>query len=398
LIDNVGTKPANNQGWTFGGGTGGTLDVTQLLLNDGLGKFTDDTVNRITGEPGADDNAVKCADLNNDNHYDMIVASLQGRSEKLLMNDGSGHFYFVADGIPYGFSGSTTDGDFSLGIEMADFNDDKMLDMVTGQGEGRNYDEKVYFGGGGSVPDTKPPIFRAIETPSPLHETPTVIRYALRDNVTNESGQMVKATSITYQVAGGTPKVVKGAFYGGDLFRATIPAQSAGTTVTVKLSATDRAGNTGVSAPFSFTVPTPVAPPVVNPGSSAGGGGSGGGSATAGSGGIPESAGAAGSGEAGVAESGEGGEGGEVSVAGAPSVGGASPGTGGKGGSSSSGEGDAGESTGTAGGGGKGHWETVEEGGCSVSSSTPATKGRGAALLGFGLAMFGLVRRRNRKH
>jgi len=29
-----------------------------------------------------------------------------------------------------------------------------------------------------------------------------------------------------------------------------------------------------------------------------------------------------------------------------------------------------------------------------VSTSTPATKGRGAALLGFGLAMLGLVRRR----
>jgi MYXO-CTERM domain-containing protein len=404
LIDNVGTKPAaNHYWWGYTGGNSGNvnLDVSQVLINDGHGKFVDDTVNRITGEPGSDDNGIKCADLNNDNHYDLIVATLQGRAEKLLLNDGFGHFNFVADGVPYGLSGATTDGDFTLGHDLTDFNGDKMLDMATGQGEGRNYDEKVYFGGGASVPDIKPPIFRSIQTPSPLTETPTVIRYALRDNVTNEAGQMIKATSITYAVSGGAPKTVKGVFYGGDLFRATIPAQSAGSVVAVKLSATDRAGNVATSAQFSYTVPTPVPPPVpVGSGGSGGAGGAMAGSggttsATAGSGGT--SAGAAGSGEAGATESGEGGEGGEAergeagetSVGGAPSVGGASASTGGKSGSGAS---VAGNNSTVA--GGKGHYETVDEGGCSVSTSTPATKGRGAALLGFGLAMLGLVRRR----
>jgi len=397
LIDNVGTKPTNSNWWGYGGVNGGNnLDVSQVLINDGRGKFMDDTVNRITGEPGSDDNAIKCADLNNDNHYDLIVASLQGRSEKLLLNDGFGHFNFVADGIPYGFSGTSTDGDFTLGIDVTDFNGDKMLDMITGQGEGRNYDEKVYYGAGGSVPDTKAPLFRAIETPAPLSETPTVIRYALRDNATSEAGQMVKASSVTYQVNGGTPKIVKGTFFGGDLFRATIPAQSSGTVVKFKLSATDRANNTGTSAEYTYTVPTPVTPPVpVGVGGSGGGGGS---APTAGSGGT--SAGTGGSaGEAGSVESGEGGEAGEVSVGGSTSTGGASAGTGGKAGgkagSSGSGTstGEAGEtSTGTAGKGG--HFETVDDGGCSVSSSTPASKGRGAALLGLGLAMLGFVRRR----
>jgi len=406
LIDNVGTKPtANHYWWGYPGGTASNMDVSQILINDGRGKFFDDTVNRVTGEPGADDNGIKCADLNNDNNYDLIVATLQGRAEKLLLNDGFGHFNFVADGVPYGFSGTTTDGDFTLGHDLTDFNGDKMLDMATGQGEGRNYDEKVYFGGGGSVPDTKPPLFRAIQTPSPLTETPTVIRYALRDNVTSEAGQMIKATSVTYAVSGGSPKTVKGTFYGGDLFRATIPAQSAGSVVKVKLSATDRAGNVGTSAEFSYTVPTPVPPPVNGFG---GGGGAtaGSGGATAGTGGTSAgsggtTAGTGGSGEAGAAEGGEAGttdrgEAGESSVGGETSVGGASAGTSGKAGSSSRAGSSAGGSdevpTGTA--GGKGHYETVDEGGCSVSTSTPATKGRGAALLGFGLAMLGLVRRR----
>src|SRR6478735_3915068 len=409
LIDNVGPKPINNYSWAYGGGTTGTLDVSQILINDGHGKFVDDTANRVFGEPGGDDNALKCADLNNDNHYDLIVATLTGRSEKLLMNDGTGHFNFVPDGIPYGFSGTGVSGDSSLSHDLADFNGDKILDMVTGQGEGGNFDEKVYYGGGGAVPDTKPPLFRAIETPSPLPETPTVIRYALRDSVTNEAGQMIKATSVIYNLPGGAQKTVKASFYGADLFRATIPAQVAGAIVTVKLSATDRFGNTGTSAPFTYTVPIPAPPPVVV-GAGGGGGTSGtaGGSAgatagLAGSGGA--SAGTGGGAEAGAAETaegGEGGEGGESSVGGQTSVAGASPGAGGKpsgkAGSSSSvgGNGEAGEPTGTA---GKGHYETVDDGGCSVAINHPASRGRGAALLGIGLAMLGLVRRRrNHKH
>jgi len=236
-----------------------------------------------------------------------------------------------------------------------------------------------------------------------------VIRYALRDSVTNEAGQMIKATSVIYNLPGGAQKTVKASFYGADLFRATIPAQVAGAIVTVKLSATDRFGNTGTSAPFTYTVPIPAPPPVVV-GAGGGGGTSGtaGGSAgatagLAGSGGA--SAGTGGGAEAGAAETaegGEGGEGGESSVGGQTSVAGASPGAGGKpsgkAGSSSSvgGNGEAGEPMGTA---GKGHYETVDDGGCSVAINHPASRGRGAALLGIGLAMLGLVRRRrNHKH
>jgi MYXO-CTERM domain-containing protein len=225
-----------------------------------------------------------------------------------------------------------------------------------------------------------------------------VVHYALRDNVTNEQGQMIKATSITYSVGSGTPKTVKGSFYGADLFRATIPAQAAGAVVSYKLSATDRAGNIGYSAALTYTVPTPAPPPVVvGVGGSGGFGGStpiaGSGGASAGTGGA--TGGTGGGGEAGAAEGGEAGE--PSSAGGKTSVGGASPSTGGKpggkAGSSSSvaGSGEAGEPTGSA---GKGHYETVDEGGCAVSTATPATQGRGAALLGLGLAMLGLVRRR----
>jgi MYXO-CTERM domain-containing protein len=94
----------------------------------------------------------------------------------------------------------------------------------------------------------------------------------------------------------------------------------------------------------------------------------------------------------------EGGEAGEANVGGGTSVGGSSASTGGKpGGKAGSGSivgsGEAGESSGTS--GGSGHSESADDdGGCSVSTSAPATKGQSAALFGFGLAMLGLVRRR----
>ena len=406
LLDNAGAKPANNYAWSLSGS--GTADVSQVLINDGHGKFVDDTSNRIFGEPGGDDNALKCADLNNDGHYDLVVATLSGRSEKLLINDGTGHFNFVPDGIPY------APGDSSLSLDISDLNGDKILDLTTGQGESGSFIDRVYLGAGASQVDTRAPIFRAIQTPAPVAEAPTVIRYALRDSATNEQGQMVKSTTVSYKIGGGTTKTINGVFYGGDLFRATIPAQPAGTQVTVTLSATDRANNTATSAPFTFTVPTPAAPPAAGGaggggGTDAGGGGgttagaggtmAGAGGTTAGAGGAPAGAGGAiVGGEAGSTEpEGTAGEAGETSSA----EGGKSSGSGGKsstgkagasvGGGSPTGE--AGEATTPTAGNGSTQVAT-DDGGCSISTPAPVNKSRGAALLGLGLAMLGLVRRR----
>jgi MYXO-CTERM domain-containing protein len=392
LLDNAGTKPANNQTWAISGNnTNETIDVSQVLLNDGHGKFVDDTVNRIVGEPGGDDNALKCADLNNDGHYDLVVATLSGRSEKLLLNDGTGHFGFVPDGIPYAIR------DSSLSLDISDLNGDKVLDLVTGQGEaGTNFIDRVYLGAGANAADTRPPVFRAIQTPAPLAETPTVIRFALRDGATNEQGQMVKNVTVAYKITGGTSKTVKAAFYGADLFRGTIPAQPAGTTITVTLSATDRAGNVGASAPFTFTVPTPV-----GPGGTGGAGGAGGsGGASAGAGGASAGAGGAvagtGGGDAGAPDMGDAGEPG-MAEGGKSAGGSGGASTGGKAGAATAGgdtTGDAGESS-EPGGAGKGtHQVATDDGGCSISTPAPVSKSRGAALLGLGLAMLGLVRRR----
>ena len=92
------------------------------FFNDGSGKFTDESRARIFGEPGSDDNAVKCVDLNNDGHLDMVVASLQSTSEKVLINDGTTVFNYIGDAIAAGK-------DPTLGIEIADLTGDGIFDM-----------------------------------------------------------------------------------------------------------------------------------------------------------------------------------------------------------------------------------------------------------------------------
>lgn len=391
LIDNAGPKAPGTTAWGPNGS--GTNDATQILINNGYGKFTDDTLNRTIGEQGGDDNAVKCADVNNDGWNDIVVSSLSGRSEKLLVNDGTGRLAFVPDGIPYVFSGNA--GDPSLGIDMADLNGDKILDLVTGQGEtGGSWAEHVYYGAGASQVDTRAPIFRAIETVAPLPEKPTVVRFAVRDNVTSDAGQFVKSASLVYKTAGGALKTVKAVYSGGDMFRAVIPALPAGTDLSYQVTATDRGGIVGTSAFTVVKVLVPDAPPA------GGSGGTGSGGASAGTGGTATGSagtgGTAGRGEVGgeageIGVAGETGEAGETGVGGSVAAGGST----GRAGSTASGGSTTGEagSTESAGTAGTGHLVADDDGGCSVTTA-PSSKGRGAALLGLGLAMLGLVRRR----
>ncbi len=246
ILDNAGKKP---DGAPNGNGT----NVTQVLINDGHGVFTDDTANRIVGEPASFDGAAKCADLNGDGHYDIVVGSRSNTSEKVLLNNGSGVFTYAAGALP-NFTDTT------IAIDVGDLDNDGKVDLITGQGEGtitsantgtlRN--NRVYLNLGAA--DSTPPVFRAIQAPVPVVGAPTVFRVAVRDSATNEAGQMATVTA-PYTINGVT-KQAKVAFIGGDLFRIVIPAQVNGTIVSVSPTAVDRAKLKTVATPIVFTVGT----------------------------------------------------------------------------------------------------------------------------------------------
>lgn len=376
VIDNAGPAPA---------GTPADMNVTQLLLNDGHGVFVDQTATRIFGEPASRDGAVKCADVNGDGHYDIVVGSRTHTSEKVLLNDGAAVFRYAADAVPQ-FT------DITLAIDLGDLDGDGKLDLVTGQGEGTKTpanattlrNNRVYHG---LTADVTPPTFRAIETPLVAVGAPIVFRIAVSDSTTNQAGQMAKLT-VPYTIKGQT-KQAKVTFIGGDLFRVTIPAQADGTVVNYAPTAVDRAKLTTKLSKVLYVGTL-----------SAGGEG----------------------GQAGSAEVGGGGEGGETSDAAAGGSGGAAVGgAGGSGGAAVEGEGGASElpgpSTGgtpssgkptgstptggashTGGEGGTNEFPEPsaapnDESGCSCSM-TPSNDDRGIIGLGAALTLLALARRR----
>jgi MYXO-CTERM domain-containing protein len=275
---------------------------TQVLINDGMGTFSDESA-RITGEPKSDDNIVKCADVDGDGAYDLVVGSLSWTSEKLLRNDGTGHFVFVADAIP-----KITDP--TLGLDVADVDGDGLLDFVTGQGESTPRLNRVYKGAGASQPDTHPPVLRKIEVPTAMAGMPIPMRVAVSDSHTSEVGQQVREVVLTYTIKD-KPQKVNAAFMGGDIFRGVIPPQPGGTMLTIVVSSKDAAGNVAKSDPIDVMVS--------GMGGVGGSGGAGGDSAAAGAAGA--SAGAAGTGDAvGGASAGTGAAGAGGSVGGAPAT------------------------------------------------------------------------------
>jgi hypothetical protein len=213
--------------------------ATQLLINDGTGKFTDETSERIVGEPSSDDNQVKCVDIDGDGDFDLVVASLSNPAEKLLRNvDGRGHFELVDNVFP-------RLGDPTLSLDFGDFDGDGKIDMFTAQGEvpSRPWIERI-FKSSTTRADTNKPRFRAVETPKAKIGKPTILRVAVSDAHTSETGQHVK--SVRVGVGGAW---FPATFVGGDLFRAEIPPQPAPFTATPY--AVDRAGNEAAGTPVN---------------------------------------------------------------------------------------------------------------------------------------------------
>ncbi|MBA3501130.1 MAG: VCBS repeat-containing protein [Myxococcota bacterium] len=126
-----------------------------MFVNDGTGKFTDESATRIAGaaNPAADDNAVIWVDADGDGDPDLFVASLSG-PDRLLLNDGAGVFTLSTNTTPNDTPGS-------LSVAMADLNGDGRLDLVQAQGEGAD-PEKVQLASDLIAVDILPPEFGGV--------------------------------------------------------------------------------------------------------------------------------------------------------------------------------------------------------------------------------------------
>lgn len=237
----------------------------QLVINDGLGTFVDETATRVTGNVvDADDNEVQCADLDGDGDLDAVVASLSA-NERMLENDGHGKFGARADAFP-------TVADPTLGLDLGDVNGDGRLDAITAQGEGAPFLNRLYLGTAAAPVDTRAPRFRAVEAITLVAGQPAVVRFAVSDASTSDVGPRLREAHLELEDG----KHIPAKWFGGDLFRAEVPAPGAGTH-TLRACATDAAGNAICSDGMP---PTPVDPPPggdAGPGTDGGPGGTGGG-------------------------------------------------------------------------------------------------------------------------
>lgn len=124
----------------------------RLLVNDGTGKFSDETATRLAGAANpanVDDNAVVFLDVDSDGDADLFVASLSA-PDRLLLNNGAGVFTISLGATPNDTPGS-------LGVAVADLDGDGRVDLVQAQGEAA-FSEKVQLASNQVAVDTAPPV------------------------------------------------------------------------------------------------------------------------------------------------------------------------------------------------------------------------------------------------
>jgi FG-GAP-like repeat len=123
-----------------------------IFVNDGTGRFSDETEDRWPGQApyGYDDSNVAFLDVDSDGDADFLIGSLDG-PDRVLLNDGAGHFSVneeIREGAP------PTPG--TTWLAVADLNGDNKLDLVEAQGEVA-WPDFVYMGLG-VASDAAPPV------------------------------------------------------------------------------------------------------------------------------------------------------------------------------------------------------------------------------------------------
>jgi hypothetical protein len=101
--------------------------------------------------------------------------------------------------------------------------------------------------------DHRPPVFRKIESAKGQVGKPIVVRLAVTDSHTSETGQAVSAVTVAWS-AGAASGTATARFSGGDVYRVVLPAQATPTTVSVTPSAVDRHGNKATAPAVTVVV------------------------------------------------------------------------------------------------------------------------------------------------
>ncbi|MEC8024278.1 MAG: VCBS repeat-containing protein [Myxococcota bacterium] len=205
-----------------------------ILIANGEGGYEDatDTLWPNSANVGEDDNMVAFLDYDSDGDADFLIGSLSGE-DRLLLNDGSGSLVLQS---PI-FDGASTPG--TLGIALADLNDDARLDVVHAQGEVATA-EKVFLGTDIPV-DTAPPTIANTKAIA-LESGGVRIHARVHDRKTPVMPHDFTTIEVQWSVQGGDTQSTPLRWMGEYIFTAD-GAAGLGGMLTWKVCATDHAGN-----------------------------------------------------------------------------------------------------------------------------------------------------------
>ncbi|HUS33361.1 MAG TPA: VCBS repeat-containing protein [Kofleriaceae bacterium] len=201
-----------------------------VFVNNGMGMFADETSTRLAGTAnpaGADDNTMVWLDGDNDGDADLVIGTL-GRDRYLANNNGS---FTLVETAPNSGANATS---ATLGLGIADFDEDGRLDLLQGQGEIQNsLADKVQLAGAMISFDTQPPV---VVVGSPVEHD---VRARIHDRVAPAHPHDFK--KVVAKVNG---REIPMSWYGPMLWRGRLSLED-GTPSTYQVCATDRAGNEG---------------------------------------------------------------------------------------------------------------------------------------------------------
>lgn len=186
-----------------------------------------------------DDNEIVLLDYDNDGDFDAVVGSLTN-TEKMLKNNGTGGFSVAANTF-------TAKGDSTLDATSADIDNDGDYDVITAQGESgsANWDNKLYLNTGSA--DSLAPVIVREEDVAAGSSGPWVVRSEVRDQVMDDGRNWVTADlDYVVRTAPMTATVTTSAL----TFSPAVLTVPAGTTVTWNI-----AGSPGIQHTVTSSTP-----------------------------------------------------------------------------------------------------------------------------------------------
>lgn len=203
-----------------------------VFRNDGSGAFEDMTAEwwpSSENPAGEDDNNIAFLDVDSDGDADFLVGSLTS-ADRLMINDGSGHLTLEMAAFNAPISAGT------LGMTVADLNNDGRLDVVEAQGENpQAEDERIYLATEAVPRDSSPPV--VVTDLDGSASGAVTVHARVHDFMVHRSGDGWTVGVVWDGAPGSAPME----WYGEFLFRTTvsIPVGATG----LQVCATDGSGN-----------------------------------------------------------------------------------------------------------------------------------------------------------